>query len=415
MAASSSGRGVYYGWWVLAAVAVCEMLAYGATTFSAGLFVKPLEAELGVSRADANSSVAIVHIGAGIAAPVMGLLLDRYSLRWIVALGGLCMASGLAIIASTSSLLVMALACALLLSVAFVANGVLTSTTAVSRWFSRRRGRAMGVVAVATSAGGFVIAPLVSHEIEAFGWRGALYAQSALVLSVVLFLALFVIRERPASMGLGDHAEVQGAASDRPRVAPRPVPWTYGRILASRNFWLIGLSTSTLAGAVSAIIVTIPPYASDLGFDLKRAGLLISVLSFAGIATKLTAGWVADLVDRRWILAGGGLALACALGLFLAEPGYWALTGACALTGMALGVIIPAGAALTADRFGADSYGKVYGMMTTLGSVFNVLNVRGVGEVFDRTGDYRLAFLALMGAAAFSALAALFVTRSAGR
>ena len=55
---------VYYGWFVLASSAVCELLVQGATLYSAGLFVLPLQAEFHISRAAANSSVLILFFWA---------------------------------------------------------------------------------------------------------------------------------------------------------------------------------------------------------------------------------------------------------------------------------------------------------------------------------------------------------------
>ena len=55
-AVSESSRPVYYGWWVLGAGAITEMLAIGSTSYAAGLFVLPLERELSLSRAAASSA-----------------------------------------------------------------------------------------------------------------------------------------------------------------------------------------------------------------------------------------------------------------------------------------------------------------------------------------------------------------------
>ena len=75
---------VYYGWFVLAASAVSELLVQGATLYAAGLFVLPLQAEFHLSRADANSAVQLPFLGAMVAAPFAGRLLDKCSIRWVM-------------------------------------------------------------------------------------------------------------------------------------------------------------------------------------------------------------------------------------------------------------------------------------------------------------------------------------------
>src|ERR1700735_3087814 len=87
---------VYYGWFVLAASAVSEMLVQGATSYSAGLFVLPLQAEFHLSRAAANSSILILFAGAMLVAPLVGRALDAWPIRSMMSLGavvlGLCFA-----------------------------------------------------------------------------------------------------------------------------------------------------------------------------------------------------------------------------------------------------------------------------------------------------------------------------------
>ena len=89
---------IYYGWFVLAASAISELLAQGATSYAAGLFVLPLQAEFHVSRADANSSILILFLGAAVASPLVGKMLDRYPIRWVILLGAVVFSAALAII-----------------------------------------------------------------------------------------------------------------------------------------------------------------------------------------------------------------------------------------------------------------------------------------------------------------------------
>ena len=65
-------RPIYYGWWVLAAMAVIEMLTIGSTSYSAGLFVLPLEQEFSLSRTAANSPLMICFVGAAPVVPAGG-------------------------------------------------------------------------------------------------------------------------------------------------------------------------------------------------------------------------------------------------------------------------------------------------------------------------------------------------------
>lgn len=67
----------YYGWAVLAAGAVSQMLAQGATSYAADFFVLPLQAEFSLSGADASIAILILFAGAALASLLIGRTLDR--------------------------------------------------------------------------------------------------------------------------------------------------------------------------------------------------------------------------------------------------------------------------------------------------------------------------------------------------
>ena len=67
----------------------------------------------------------------------------------------------------------------------------------VVRWFKLRRGRALGLLAISTSAAGFLLVPVVALLIEHFGWRDALLQLGLAAGALVLAITLLGIRDRP--------------------------------------------------------------------------------------------------------------------------------------------------------------------------------------------------------------------------
>jgi len=106
-------RPAYYGWWVLAATAAIELLTIGGTSYSAGLFVLPLQQEFSLSRAAANSPLPISFVGAALMAPVAGYLLDRYNAQKVIVIGAVAFGLSFMFIATSSLLPIMALALAI--------------------------------------------------------------------------------------------------------------------------------------------------------------------------------------------------------------------------------------------------------------------------------------------------------------
>jgi nitrate/nitrite transporter NarK len=88
-------KSLYYGW----VIVVVGFLAHIASAFSISstlsVFLKPLSADLGISRGMFSLiRSGEILIGAA-AAPVVGTLMDRYGGRWLMAAGGLISGAGL--------------------------------------------------------------------------------------------------------------------------------------------------------------------------------------------------------------------------------------------------------------------------------------------------------------------------------
>ena len=406
------GRRIYYGWWVLAAGAATEMLAIGSTSYAAGLFVLPLERELSLSRADANSSIPILFTGAAIMAMLVGYLLDRFPVQRIMSVGAITFGAGLAIVASTSSPTVMGLALFFPVAFGFMAIGPLTTTTLVSRWFYRRRGRALGLATVATSGGGIAVVPLLSWAIETYGWRAALLVEALSIATLVCALSLLFIRSGPADLDLAAHPENQGRGlADMPQhgAGPQPPRWRLVEILGSLNFWAVAVALAAITSISQALVVTIVPYSIGLGIAASRAALLIAGFSTAAAIVKVASGLLGEFIDSRIIMAASSLAMIAALLILLTASSYPLLLLACCLAGTGLGCILPSTAALVASCFGSPSFGTVMGAVYVAIGISSIVSVRYVGAVFDRNGNYREAFLVFTCLSVVAALGTLLL------
>jgi MFS family permease len=386
----ASASPVYYGWFVLAASAVCELLAQGATSYAAGLFVLPLQAEFQLSRADANSSILILFLGSALAAPLVGKALDRYPIRLLVIGGVLLFSGALAVIAVTQSLWVMMLALFLPAAFGFMAIGPLTTSTLAARWFFKRRGLALGIAAVATSGGGLVVVPLLSQAIQTYGWRTALLYEAAIIAAIIIALTWLVLRDNPDSAGLGDHAENAGrtAKADAHAVKPR---WT--QILSRRAFWIPSLALANISGTCQAIVMTIVPYGVQLGASITAAAFIISAFAIAAAITKVLAGFLADYLNQRWLLVAATVLMIGAQLLLWLFPSYQALLIASCMAGASLGFALPTAAGLIAAGFGPASFGAAMGWTYAMVLAFAIIASRFIGAVFDMTQSYVPAFV----------------------
>ena len=137
MSATAAPR-LFYGWWLIAAVFVGEMLAIGSTTYAFGLFVKPLQDEFGISRGDAYKGIALLIIGMGLSGPLIGRLLDRRSARRVMAFGAAWMAAGFVAVALAPTLGWMALATLLMVASGAFLSFFTFATPLLIHWVSKK-------------------------------------------------------------------------------------------------------------------------------------------------------------------------------------------------------------------------------------------------------------------------------------
>ncbi len=400
---------IFYGWWVVAAVFVAEMFAIGSTSYAFGLFVVPAGEEFGLNRATANTGLILLLLGMGLSAPLIGRLLDVFPVRNVLVCGALCMSAGFLVLATATELWIMAAALLLLVGPGAGAIGPLSAATVVSRWFNRHRGKALGVTAVATSLGGSVLVPVMAFNLEMFGWRTTLMIQAALIATVVSLIAWTMVRDRPEHLGLladGDDEPSEAASSARETAV-----WRYAQLVRNRDFWCISLAVGLTFAVSQAILVSLVPYATDIGIGTRQAAMLISVLAFSSILGKLTFGAIADKVDKRWLLLVIICFILLQLAVLLVQPGFWVLLVILSVAGFATGGELPVWAALVADRFGSVSYGSVMGAMNLLNVMANLIALRYVGEAFDRTGDYRFAFTSFLAVVIVAIIATLLISQ----
>lgn len=400
-------RRYYYGWNIVGAALLANMLVVGSTYSAFGLFVKPVSADLGLSRADMNTGLILANIGTALLAPFVGRILDRMPVRRIFVACVLCLGGSLVTLGLSRSLWLDAAVLAVPVAIGTMGAGALTASVLMARWFIAHRGRAMALSAIGMSLGHVVVAPVVGWLIATQGWRNALVVAGAGV-SVVLLLLALVIRERP-----GPNDVEQGgaaAAAAKREEAPAGTPLKVSEILRMPQFWCIALGSALGISVIQALLATMAPLALDGGFSMAQAASLVSVIGIAAIAGKLVLAVVADKFDKL-ILFTGFLCLGAIVnaGLLMSQE-YAFLLGCAALIGLTSAALSPVLYALLADRFGAPSFGTVRGLAAPMGAIFSAVSIRVSGEIFDRTGGYNLLFAIFIGVQLLAA-ALMFATR----
>ncbi len=401
--ARASEPGLFRGWYVVGGGFLNSMLLIGATIYSFGLFVNPVEQQFGLSREQANLGYIALLVGFALWAPVVGKLLVRYDVRTVSCVGAGSFAAGMIALSLVQTPWLLGLL--ILIPVAFgvVAAGAFTANTVVTRWFLKMRGRALGVVAIATSAGGFIIPPVFAALLTEFGWQPALAIMGVGVGVLAGLSALSLLRNKPSDIG----SVPDGTAAEADSIpAVEESTLTAAQIIRTPNFWFVAVGVGLLLGSDQAVLTSLVPYGIDRGFTLAEATFLISVLTGSAIIGKLILGWLCDRIDKRYLFL---VVVACNLAflaVLLLQSGYLQLLVAATIIGLAVGGVYPVWTSLTADCFGSGSFGIAYGLMNIVAMPCALISVILAGRSFDQTGSYSFAFSVFI---ALDILAALLV------
>ena len=213
-------RKIYYGWWILAGSVAVMTVVSGLSSWTLGLFVRPLEDEFGWSRAQVSVGFSLSILVSGLAGPFIGHWVDRFGARSVVTVGCVLTACSYILLAATNSLwqwyLFSVIAAGFRQMMFFIPFQAVTS-----RWFDRKRGAALSILGTGFSLGGFIVLPLVALVIEATDWRVGFVFSGALTAVVVLPIAIVILRNRPEDVG----ATVDGMPPGDPRTEPTVRCW----------------------------------------------------------------------------------------------------------------------------------------------------------------------------------------------
>lgn len=377
----------YYGWWMVAVAVLIQAITTGTVSYSFSVITTPISAEFNANNSSMLMAMAAMLVAAAVLSPLMGSLLDTCSIRLLMALGSVFLSVGYGLLAITTAVWQVVCVYALLISLPTLLLGQLASSTLVTRWFSARRGLALGIATMGTSIGGMLLPPIIQVMIDSVGWRSALLMTSIGTLLFTMIPVLLLVRNAPddpknnpetsCPVEIDDQTETQFSSTKT--------------ILRNINFWIIAGAVGVVLGIYNAILSNFVLLAISLDVLESQAAWLISLLALTGIVGKLIFGALADRIDLRCGLATAIGLMVVSLGTLDRVSGLNYVIIACIPLGLATGGILPVWSALLAQWFGSANYGRVMGLMGPVLVVFLIIAPVLTGKSFDATGSFSLA------------------------
>ena len=343
--------------------------------------LKSIAADLGGERSVPALAYSLAWLGASLGGIPMGRAAERFGVRFTVISGALMIATGLVIAQSGGwiSLLV-----GYGVFVGLLGNSGINAPLYiyVSRWFDRRRGTALALLASGSSVSAAIWAPIFAVAEAHIGWRHTMLGFAALEVVLILPAAALAFGLAPEAVG-----------EDGDRMGPRPGAPVLGLRPA---IVLGGLCT---AGFLCCVPMAMPQghlvaFCSDVGIPGSQGAAMLSVLLGCAFVSRQFWGYVADRIGGlRTILAGSACQITAMIGFLLTqnEAGLFAVA---AWFGLGFSGIIPAYVLAVRELFPAsEASWRVPSVLLFSGSGM-AFGGWLAGAIYDAAGFYAAAFAA---------------------
>lgn len=347
----------YRGWNMLAVGIFTTAVVLGVLNFSFTFYVAEWVEEFDSSRGFTMLALSAAQICAGVFFPFAGRAMDRFPIRWIASFGTLVFALALVVVSFAQSVWHIIIIYGVLVAFADALAGPLLAQTLAAKWFRDRRGLAIGLAALGTSIGGFIVPPVVAYFIVEHGWRAANYYVAVLMIVATVPLLMLVVRGQP-----GPDDDVKKGADQPEREKAGEKAWSAREILTSRNFWFIVIAFLPLMEMTTALIVNLALWTRDLGVGAQKTAFLMSLMSLMMIAGKVLFGHLADRMEIRLLFYIAVGFLLVSLVLMIGSPSYPLMLIIVVLVGVAVGGQMPLAGILVGRCFGAVSFGAAMGL-----------------------------------------------------
>ena len=352
------------------------MIGFGPRS-ALGFFLTPMSEAKGWGRDVFSLALAIQMLLWGAGQPIAGAIADRFGSIPVLCVGTVLYAIGLSAMAYASTPLQLHLTAGVLVGFGLAGCSFTLVIGAFGKLMPEEwRTLAFGAGTAAGSFGQFLFSPLAVGLIDGVGWQSTL-----LIFSVVLLLIL------PLSLALA--VPKRGAGHSTQAQPQQSVAQALAEALGHRSYVLLVIGFFTCGFQLFFISVHLPAYLVDRGLPSEIGGWTLAVIGLFNIVGSLFAGWLSNVMPKRYLLAAIYFARAAAIVVYILLPPSSAAT---LIFGAVIGLLwlstVPPTSGLVALMFGTRWLTMLFGFAFFSHQVGGFLGVWLGGLLFERTGSY---------------------------
>lgn len=376
---------------VIIAAAIILSISMGIRQ-SLGLFLRPINAELGVSATAFGFALALQSLIWGIVQPFVGALGDRYGARPVVIGCAVVYALGLLLMAWGEPVLGLNAGAGAMVGFGIAGTGFGVLFGAVARVVpAQSRVQILGIVSSAGSVATLLLAPLGQYLIVHSGWRSGAIAFALVALTMAL-LGVFM-GSKPPEAGTEAGRQEEGSLAET-------------LLAAARHPGFVAMTVAFFACGFQLMYITVhlPAFLAICGVAPTVSATALGVIGLGNAAGSLLFGYLGSRYSQKRLLALAYLFRTITIICFVAMPVSATTT---VLFAASMGVlwlgVVPLVSGLIVRLFGLQHFNTLFGFAFFSHQVGGFIGSWLGGASFDLTGSYTVAWgsMVVIGTCAF--------------
>lgn len=402
---------LHYGWAIFV-LSLGNLTVEGGTKNSEAVYYNALLVHFQRSATYTAAVFSAAGLVGALAAPFLGVLLDRWGARVLFPLAGLCILFGWFSSSFATDLWQLFFFYSIFAGIGQTAISSFSMTATLAPWFPDSRGRMLGLADSGNPIGQAIFAPLAAILTESIGWRWA-YRCFGFIFFALITIPNGLFQRRPpatASVSTASAAAPTAVATPtdaqpvpssptasqtRTRVAPPPM----SGIVTQPAMWLLVLTRVTGSIGVQLVRVHLVAFFVLAGYTPLIAASTMGAVGGVSVFARPLVGIASDRWGRELVFTVGTLltVISIVLIVWLGDGSFWPLVVYVALAGISDGISGLIVGAKAADLFPPEALGTIMGFIEMGRGAAILLGPLLGGLMFDWQDNYMGAFLVSAG------------------
>ena len=376
----------FYGWNIVIVMALTSSLSMALGGLNFGLFIKPMGDELLIGRSFFGWAATSRQIVSGIISPWIGKWIDLYGSRILLPLSIIVVGTSLIFLGYNSSGYIMIIIFGIMGIAGMGGPGALITTVPITKWFIKKRGKALAIASLGVPIGAMIFVPLTQFFIDIYGWRNTWIIFGAIAIIIIVPPSLLILRRQPEDI----NQKPDGITSEtKENSSSKEFSWETKDAMKTQVFWKITFCLTTVSVAIGTIAIHRIPAFMDRGLEPQ---LIALATAFDAVCAGISTFLIGNLVNKINIRILGTIAfllLSIASLITIYAYSFTAIFISMAIFGLGIGGLMFIHSFIWADYFGRKNVGEITGKVTPIILIIGGLGAPISGYVRDITGSYQ--------------------------